>query len=65
MEPATADPSLLTSTATSGTGGTVIGGPVVGGSVAVQSGSKGLDRALNNDLLITSRVRESLTRGDV
>ena len=35
MEPATADPSLLTSTATSGTGGTVTGGPVVGRSVAV------------------------------
>ena len=29
MEPATADPSLLTDTATSGTGGTVTGGPVV------------------------------------
>ena len=37
MEPATADPSLLTDTATSGTGGTVTGGPVVGRSVAVQS----------------------------
>ena len=62
MEPATAGPSLLTDTAISDTGGTVTGCPVVGGSVAVQSG---LDRALNNDLLITSRVRESLTRGDV
>ena len=59
MEPATADPSLLTSTDTSGNGGTVIGDP---GSVAVQSGSK---VHLNNDLLITPRVRESLTRGDV
>ena len=35
MEPATADPSLLTDTATSGTGGTVTGDPVVGWSVSV------------------------------
>ena len=42
MEPATADPSLLTDTATSGTGGTVTGGPVVGRSVAVQHRVKGL-----------------------
>ena len=33
MELATADPSLLTDTATSGTGGTVIGDPVVGVAV--------------------------------
>ena len=63
MEPATADPSLLTDTASSGTGGTVTGGPVVGRSVAVVQCRLAL--ALNNGLLITSRVRESLTRGDV
>ena len=63
MEPATADPSLLTDTATSGTGGTVTGDPVVGRSVAVVQCRLAL--ALNSDLLITSRVRESLTRGDV
>ena len=34
-------PDPLTSTATSGTGGTVTGGPVVGGSVAVQSRVRG------------------------
>ena len=63
MEPATADPSLPTDTATSGTGGTVTGGPVVGGSVAVVQCRLAL--ALNSDLLITSRVRECVTRGDV
>ena len=63
MEPATADPSLLTDTAISGTGGTVTGCPVVGGSVAVVQCRLAL--ALNSDLLITSRVRESLTGGDV
>ena len=39
MEPVTADPSLLTDTAMSGTDGT---DPLVGGSVAVQKRVKGL-----------------------